>query len=155
MEDEWDMAPLPQFKEYTNPSDPACDTVARQGKISSHSLGYAVCVNVKSEVKDEAFVFLNWLATEGQVVLAENGYLSSHKSDAELVLKNLPLNNSQAVLDSVAACSAGDWWYMQDNAWISTWSDPLNSKVRYGKMKLDEFLYGYIEKTNEDLLTYK
>ena len=24
-----------------------------------------------------------------------------------------------------------------------------------GKMKLDEFLYGYIEETNEDLLTYK
>lgn len=155
MEDEWDMAPLPQFKEYTDPSDPACDEIAREGRISSHSLGYAVCVNVKSEVKEEAFVFLNWLATEGQTVLADNGYLSSHKSDAETVLKNLPLENSQAVLDSVASCSAGDWWYMQDNAWISTWSDPLNSQVRYGKMKLDDFLYGYIEETNEDLLTYK
>ena len=155
MKDEWDMAPLPQYKEYTDPTDPSCDTIAKEGKIASHSLGYAVCVNVKSEVKEAAMVFLNYLATDGQTVLAKNGYLSSHKSDAQLVLENLPLENSQVVLDSIAGCSAGDWWYMQDNAWISTWSDPLNSKVRYGKMKLDEFLYGYIEETNEDLLTYK
>ena len=155
MKDEWGMAPLPQYKTYTNPSDPACDTVAKEGKVSSHSLGYAVCVSKKSEVKDEAYTFINWLASEGQVTLAENGFLSSRKSDAAKVLEKLPYNNAQVVLDSVAACSAGDWWYMQDNNWISTWSTPLNQKVRYGTMKLDEFLYGFIEETNKDLLTYK
>lgn len=155
MEDEWGMAPLPQYKTYTNPEDPACDTVAKEGKIASHSLGYAVCISKKSEVKDAANMFVEWLATDGQVALAENGYLSSHKSDAEKVLEKLPYDNAQVVLDSVAACSAGDWWYMQDNNWISTWSTPLNSKVRYGTMQLDEFLYGYIKATNEDLATYK
>ncbi len=155
MKDEWGMAPLPQYKVYTDPADPACDTVAKEGKIASQSLGYAVSVSKKSEVKEEAYVFLQWLATDGQKVLAENGYLSSRKSDAEIVLEKLPYDNAKVVVDSVAACSAGDWWYMLDNNWISTWSTPLNSKVRYGSMGLDEFLYGYIEATNKDLLTYK
>ena len=155
MKDDWGMAPLPQYKVYSNPEDPACDTVVKEGKIASQSLGYAVCVSKKSEVKEEAYVFLNWLATDGQKYLADSGYLSSRKCDAEIVLKKLPYDNAQVVLDSVAACSAGDWWYMLDNSWISTWSTPLNQKVRYGKMGLDEFLYGYIEETNKDLATYK
>lgn len=155
MKDDWGMAPLPQYKVYSNPEDPACDTVVKEGKIASQSLGYAVCVSKKSEVKEEAYVFLNWLATDGQKFLADSGYLSSRKCDAEIVLEKLPYDNAQVVLDSVAACSAGDWWYMLDNSWISTWSTPLNQKVRYGKMGLDEFLYGYIEETNKDLATYK
>lgn len=155
MADEWGMAPLPQYKEYTDPADPACDTVAKEGKVASQSLGYAVSVSRKSEVKEDAYVFVEWLATEGQKVLAENGYLSSRKCDADIVLEKLPYDNAQVVLNSVAVCSAGDWWYMQDNNWISTWSSPLNTQVRYGKMGLDEFLYGYIEQTNKDLLTYK
>lgn len=155
MKDDWGMAPLPQYKVYSNPEDPACDTVVKEGKVASQSLGYAVCVSKKSEVKEEAYVFLNWLATDGQKYLADNGYLSSRKCDAEIVAEKLPYDNAQIVLDSAAVCSAGDWWYMLDNSWISTWSTPLNQKVRYGKMDLDEFLYGYIEETNKDLATYK
>ncbi len=155
MKDDWGMAPLPQYKVYTSPEDPSCDTVAKEGKIASQSLGYAVCVSKKSEVKEEAYVFLNWLASDGQKFLADSGYLSSRKCDAEIVAEKLPYDNAQIVLDSAAACSAGDWWYMLDNSWISTWSIPLNQKVRYGKMDLDEFLYGYIEETNKDLAAYK
>ena len=155
MADEWGMAPLPQYKIYEDPSDPTCDSVVKEGKIASHSLGYAVSVNKKSELKDEAYEFINWLATDGQKVLAEKGYLSSRKSDAELVLTNLPYDNTEVVLDSVANCSAGDWWYLLDNDWIPRWSTPLNTEVRYGKMDLETFLYGYIEITNKDLLNYK
>ncbi len=155
MKDEWGMAPLPQYKVYSNPEDPACDTVVKEGKVASQSLGYAVCVSQKSEVKEEAYVFLNWLATDGQEYLANNGYLSSRKCDADIVTEKLPYDNAKVVLDSAAVCSAGDWWYMLDNSWITTWSTPLNQKVRYGKMDLDEFLYGYIEETNKDLATYK
>lgn len=155
MADEWGMAPLPQYKVYTSPEESSCDTVVKKGKSAAQSLGYAVSVCKKSEVKEEAFVFVEWLATEGQKILAENGYLSSRKSDAATVLEKLPYDNVQAVLDSVATCSAGDWWYLLDNDWIPTWSQPLNKQVRYGKMGLEEFLYGYIEPTNKDLLTYK
>lgn len=155
MRDEWGMAPLPQYKTYSDPSDPSCDEVEKLGKMASHSLGYSISISAKSEVKDAAYVFVKWLATEGQKVLAENGYLSSRQSDASLVLEKLPYPNAQIVLDSLASSSAGDWWYMPDRAWINTWATPLNNQVRYGKMELDEFLYGYIEETNQRLQEYK
>ena len=155
MSDEWGIAPTLVYREYTDPTDPQCDTVARAGRAASHSDSYAVCISAKSEVKDQALVFVNWVATEGQTVLAENGYLSSQKSDAELVLEKFTGVNAQVVLDSLIASYPGDWWYMPDRSWIETWSTPLNYQVRYGTMSLEDFLYAYIEKTNERLAEYK
>lgn len=155
MKDEWGIAPLPQYKTYTEPGDPACDTVDKLGKVASHSLGYAISISAKSDVKDAAYVFVNWLATEGQKVLAEKGYISCRQSDAELVLEKLPYKNAQVVIDSLASSNAGDWWYMPDRSWIDPWATPLNNQVRYGKMELNEFLYGYIKATNDRIKEYK
>lgn len=155
MKDDWGIAPLPLYKTYTDPADPACDEVAAQGKEANHSIGYGISISAKSEVKDEAYVFVEWLATDGQKFLAENGYVSSRKSDADLVIKNLPYDNSEVILNSVASSKAGDWWYMPDRTWVDTWAVPLNNQVRYGKMTLDEFLYKYIEDTNDRLAEYK
>ena len=155
MKDDWGIAPLPIYKTYTDTSDPSCDEVAAKGKEANHSIGYSVSISSKSEVKEEAYVFVEWLATDGQKFLAENGYVSSRKSDADLVIKNLPYDNSEVILNSVASSGAGDWWYMPDRTWIDTWAQPLNNQVRYGKMTLDEFLYKYIEDTNERLAEYK
>ena len=155
MEDEYGIAPLPQYKTYTEPTDPACDTVEAKGKQANHSIGYGVGISAKSEVKDAATVFVKWLATDGQAVLAKNGYVSSRESDAELVLENLPYDNAQTILNSASASRPGDWWYMPDRSWIDTWSVPLNNQVRYGKMSLDDFLYAYIEATNTRLEEYK
>ena len=58
-------------------------------------------------------------------------------------------------MDCIASAQAGDWWYMPDRSWISTWATPLNNKVRYGQMELEEFLYGYIEESNQRLAEYK
>lgn len=155
MADEWGVAPLPQYKIYTDATDPACDTVQVQGTKAAHSGGYGVCIASKSEVKDAAYEFVKWIATEGHKILAESGYVSSRKSDADSVLKNLPYDNAEVILDSVQTSLAGDWWYMPDRTWIETWSVPLNNEVRYGKMKLEDFLYKYIEETNERLAEYK
>lgn len=157
MKDEWGVAPLPQYKTYTDPSDPQCDTVEVEGKIASHSLGYALGVraNIDERIKDAAYVFVNWFATEGQKFLAEKGYMSSRKSDAQLALEKLPYSNAKIVLQSIQNSSAGDWWYMPDPNWITTWSNPLNSGVRYGKIDLETFLYTYIEDTNDRLGDYK
>ena len=106
-------------------------------------------------MKDAAYIFVNWFATEGQKFLAEQGYMSSRESDAELALEKLPYSNAEIVLDSIKNSSAGDWWYMLDSTWIPTWSVPLNSEVRYGKMELDTFLYTYIKDTNARLAEYK
>jgi ABC-type glycerol-3-phosphate transport system substrate-binding protein len=155
MRDDWGIAPLPEYKVYENPEDPDDDTVIKQGKFSAHSIGYCVSVSQKSEVKDEAYAFVNWLATDGQKVLAQKGYISSRSSDKSLSTENLSYKNPNVVMDTIAAAQAGDWWYMPDRGWIDTWAAPLNNQVRYGKMELETFLYSYIEESNKRLAEYK
>ncbi len=155
MRDEWSMAPLPEYKIYEAPTDPNNDAVAYKGKSATHSFGYCVSVSKKSTVKDAAYAFLNWMATDGQAFLAANGYISSRQSDRETTTQNLKYKNAGVVMGSVAASQAGDWWYMPDRSWIDTWASPLNSQVRYGKMTLENFLYAYIEESNDRLEEYK
>ncbi|MBE6925965.1 MAG: hypothetical protein E7461_03885 [Ruminococcaceae bacterium] len=159
MKDTWSVAPMPQYKEYTSPSDPSCDDVKVAGKTAAHSLGYSLAINNKadSRIQDAAKEFVKWFATDGQTFLAKNGYVSSRKSDAETSLEGLAAkyNNPEVILTSVQNASAGDWWYMTDNNWITTWSNPLNNEVRYGKKTLEDFLYAYIEATNTALGQYK
>lgn len=118
-------------------------------------MGYPVAINSKSVVKDQAFVFVNWLATDGQKFMAENGYCSSRKSDQEAYLKKSTYNNAKAIVESSAASSAGDWWYMPDTSWIDNWANTLNGSVRYGRMDFETFLYSCIETTNKLLKNYK
>lgn len=155
MADEWGMAQIPIYKTYTEPTNPDCDTVAKQGKVASHSMGYPVAINSKTIVKDQAYVFVNWLATDGQEFMAKNGYCSSRKSDRDVYLENSPYRNSQAIIESSEASSAGDWWYMPDTSWIDNWANTLNGKVRFGLMDYETFLYSCIEETNERLAEYK
>ncbi len=155
LKDDWGVAPLPQYKTYTEPTNPDNDKVATQGKMAAHSLGYALIVSKKSESKDAAYKFIEWMITEGQKCLAENGHFSSRASDADLVVKNFKIGNGQAVVDALKASRAGDWWYMPDRTWIDTWATPLNNQVRYGKMTFEEFIYSYTEETNKQLAGYK
>ncbi len=155
MGDEWGIAPLPEYKIYENPEDPDDDSVALRGKTACHSIGYCVGVSQKSTVKDSAFAFVSWLATDGQKVLAEKGYVSSRQSDKEACARNLDYKNAGVVMDCVESSQAGDWWYMPDRSWIDTWASPLNNRVRYGQMALEEFIYSYIEESNKRLEEYK
>lgn len=155
MADDWGIAPLPEYKIYENPDDPDDDTVALRGKSATHSIGYCVSVSKKTTVKDAALHFVNWLVTDGQKALAEKGYISSRQSDRTLTEQNLSYKNPAVVMDSIAAAQAGDWWYMPDRTWIDTWANPLNNKVRYGEMELEEFLFAYIEESNDRLAEYK
>jgi ABC-type glycerol-3-phosphate transport system substrate-binding protein len=155
MGDAWGMAPLPQYKVYTDPSDPMCDTVQVAGKTASHSRGVAMSINAKSKVMDEAYVFVNWFATEGQKTMAESGYLSARKEDAQIMMEKLPYDNNQVVVSAVESSKPGDWWYMPDRSWIDTWANPLNNKVRYGTLAFDEYLYSYVDESNMRLEEYK
>ncbi len=155
MADDWGIAPLPQYKVYAEPDDPDNDAVAISGKTANHSLGFCAAVNKKSSVKDQSYIFLNWLITDGQKALADNGYVSSRISDKETSAATMKQKNAGVILDSVATAQPGDWWYMPDRTWIDTWANPLNNTVRYGKMSLEDFLYQYIEKTNDRLADYK
>lgn len=152
---EWGIAPLPVYKVYTDPTDPNCDTVLVQGADSTFSFGNVICVNDKSQVKEAAYKFVSWVASDGQGVLAENGYQSVRPADVELMLENFDADNPWAIIDCLSTAKAGDWWYMPDTSWIEYWANPLNYEVRNAEMSFEEFLYSYIEQTNEALENYK
>lgn len=153
--DEIGIAPLPQYKEYNNPSNPNDASVKVKGVQAGHSQGFAICVGKNSKLKDQAVEFVKWVVTDGQRVLANNGYISCRNSDAAICAQKLDLPNAPVVVDSIAHAREGDWWYMPDKQWISNWSTPLNSSVRQGKMKFEDFMYEFIEQTNKALAGYK
>lgn len=155
MTDEWGCAPLPRYKVYTEPQNPDCDTIERQGAEAGFSNLDMICVNGKSQVKEAAAKFVNWVASEGQAVLAKNGHPSLRAVDQELMKENYMADNPEVIIDSLSTGRAGDWWYMPDTTWINVWATPLNYQVREAKMTFDEFLYSYIEETNAALETYK
>ncbi len=152
---EYSIAPLPRYKEYNNPSSPNDDSVKVKGREAAHSIGYGASVAKNSRVKEQALVFLKWLATDGQKALAENGYVSSRQSDKDTCVANLKFRNPDVVMDSISVCNPGDWWYMPDRSWIDYWANPLNSNVRYGKMTFEDYIYAYVEGSNSRLAAYK
>lgn len=152
---EWGIARMPKYKEYTDPTDPACDTVKAEGKSAYHSIGHGLSVRKGTKVKDQAIKFVTWMMTDGQNYLAENGLCSSRIQDREKMIANTVYGNGIFVADSMQEARAGDWWYMPDRSWIDNWAIPLNNRVRYGDLALNEFLYQYITKSNQSLENYK
>ncbi len=155
MRDEWGIAPLPQYKVYEDALDPDNDTVVLSGKVAGHSHGYCVGVSVNAKAKDSAYAFVNWLSTDGQKYMAEHGFVSSRQSDRQMAESTMTQKNVGVILDAAAAALPGDWWYMPNRVWIDDWASSLNYSVRYGTMSLEDFLYAYIDKTNQDLAAFK
>lgn len=154
---DWNVAPLPVYKEYTQPSDPSCDEVARQGMQAGHSDGIALAIRVGSDVKEEAYKVIEWFCTaNGQSIWAENGFVPNCISLGESYAtgSHALADNIGVMVDSLEYEQPGDWWYMKDRAWIDVWSKPLNNEVRYGKMTLEDFFSTYIKETNALLKGY-
>lgn len=154
---EWNVAPLPVYKEYTSPSDPTCDEIARQGLQAGHSDGIALAVRVGSDVKEASYKVVEWFCTAGgQSVWAENGFVPNCISLGEGYATggSALASNISVMVDSLEYEQPGDWWYMPDRAWIDVWSRPLNNEVRYGDMTLDVFFNTYIKQANELLKGY-
>ena len=154
---EWDVAPLPVYKTYTDPSDPQCDTVEKQGIIAAHNEGTALLMNVNSRKKYNAFVVLEFFAGQGgQQVMADNGYVPNSKAlqtyYADQMNERIP--NISVISEAIDYERPGDWWYMKDRAWIDVWAQPLNQQVRYGRMTLEDFFNTYISLANAELQNY-
>ena len=154
MKDEFGIAPMPVYKVYEDPEDPANDTVVVQGAQAQHSDAVPLSMNKYSNNKEAAAVFLSWAASDGQRVLAENGFMSCRAADAEVMLEKLPYENNKIIVELGSKAQRGDWMYMPDTMWIDIWAGPLNQHVRYGIMKLEQMLYGYIEETQTQLAKY-
>ena len=139
---EWDIAPLPVYKTYTNPDDPNCDEVAIQGKAAGHSNTYTMCVRYNSQKKQMAATFIKWMASEAaQKIRAENGYFPNQESliDDVKFPNGVAADNVVAFSEALTYETCGDWMYMPDHAWIDKWAVPLNSYVRNGTMTYDEW----------------
>ncbi len=154
MSDEWGIAPLVQYKEYTDPKNPNCDTASKEGNVAVCSYGYGLAVNAKTKATDASVDFLTWVATDGQAFLAENGYASYRYEDEKTMLSKLPYKNPGVVVRSLEYGKPNDHWYMPDNDWIDIWASPLNKEVRYGTLAFSDYIYQYIDETNEKLKTY-
>lgn len=136
---EWDVAPLPMYKEYDSDGN-----ITVHGVEAGHSGSVALCVSKKSRVPSAAWKFIEFCGSEeGQTLQAEAGFaipLQKDLAHSEVFLQsNQNPRNSKIFLDATAYETAGDWWYLTDKKWIDSWANKLNSFVRNGKMTMTEF----------------
>lgn len=166
---EWACAPLPVFKEYTEPSaelqsqygekaDAYNDVVKRSGVKAGHSESTALVIREKSTKKDSAWKFVRWMVSEeAQRIKASYGFIPNQAECVDSLYTALESNNKRnvkAFVEAVEYETPGDWWYMIDRDWIATWSDPLNGDVRNGKITLAQYFDAYIAKANEKVESY-
>lgn len=164
---EFDIAPLLQYKQYTDPSDPFCDTVKAEGKQAGHANCVSAVVREGSEKKQQAVAFLKWcMSLEGQKVRAKAGFFPMEESLlGELQLPStIKATNTRVLYEALSYQKPGDWWYMPDEAWVERWCTDLNAKLRNGEMTYEEWLKGtntsvvggaVIKRTNAYLQEYK
>ena len=156
---DWDVAPLPVYKEYDRDNV----TVKTKGLEIGHSGSTGLGVWSKSKVKDEAFKVALYLSDGyAQTLQAQNGYRIPNNislAENEYIQKNVESGNKPKNIDlfTKAAVTArpADWWYMPDNLWIDTWATPLNTQYRENDKTTDEFFAAYTDATNEVLRNYK
>ncbi len=159
MEDEWNLAPVAIYKQYTDPSDPYCDEVENVGVPASHSQGKTAVVTKNSTKKDEAVQFLLWCTSEeAQKIRAGQGYFpisQKYEKDISFTATTNAPQNYMVFADAIQNASPGDWWYMPDYLWIEAWAVVLNSEVRNGTKSFDQWYQDAITKANTQLEEYK
>ncbi len=156
---EWDVAPLPVYKEYE--SDGV--TVKNKGVEIGHSGSSGLGIWKKSRQKEAAFKVAEYLSGgEAQRIQARNGFLMPNNrvlAAQDYVKYNLESGkapkNIQVFTEYGDVQRPGDWWYMPDNAWIDEWATPLNTQYRENNKTLDEFFAAYTNATNAILAGYK
>lgn len=152
---EWDVAPLPMYKDYN-----ADGTVRVAGKEAGHSSSSAMAISTKSNKKDIAFRFIEyWTGVEGQSVVAASGFNVPNQSsllDTYYASVSSPAN-MRVFAEAAEVQTPGDWWYMPDKLWIDSWAQALNQKVRNNSgMTLDEFFAQFNASTlDSELAKYK
>jgi len=125
---------------------------------SSNSTGWTIPAN--SAKKDAAWKFLQWLASNDAVkyLVESNATAPTSKSyalsDEYANMEGRIVNNFRAVGIMTSQCELGDWSYLEDGQWITTWSNELNTDVRNGKTDLDKFFKNQQEATDTLLEKY-
>lgn len=151
---DWDVAPLVQYKEYVDPSNPDCDEVVVKGVTAGHSRVAAMGINKLTSKMDEAKAFVKWAAgVEGQKVRAQIGFFPTQEalmSELKFDAKSNP-TNVKIFAESLKYQRPGDWWYMPDTYWVEAWCIDLNTNVRNGKKSFAAWYSPAIVATNNIL----
>lgn len=135
----WDVAPLPQYKEYDNDGN-----ITVHGIEAGHSGSVALCINSKSVKKNAAWIFAEYIGGRtGQAEQAKSGFaipsqIDLAKSEVFLQSDKNP-KNSIVFVRAAEHQTPADWWYLKDKAWTLDWANTLNGTVRNGEMTLAEF----------------
>lgn len=136
---EWDVAPLPMYKEYDENGD-----ITVHGVEAGHSGSVALCISAKSKVSAAAWKFIEFCGSEnGQSLQAEQGFaipLQKDLANTEVFLQSEQNpRNSKIFLDATEYETPGDWWYLRDKQWIDEWAGVLNGSVRNGTVTMTGF----------------
>lgn len=153
----YDVCPLVVYKEYTDPTDPYCDTVKAQGKQTAHSNTISMGIRSRSQNKERAAMFIKWCASSAaQQIRAEMGFFPNQKSllDSIKFDANAP-QNASIFAESLSCARPGDWWYMPDYNWVQRWCIDLNAEVRNGTKDYAVWKPAAIDATNAALKEYK
>jgi len=170
----WNVAPLPQYKEFAGAEDGVDVTTKAtgvktvngtevKGYLSTHSadMGFAIPRNAKH---------LNWakdfikylLSNEVQTMLIEGSSVtpvvtlrrdSAYRTAfaANYTQYNQFDFNIDALIDAAYYGTAADWAYTSSgSAWVNVWSVPFNNAVRIGDMTMYDFWYGSSKNANYD-----
>lgn len=129
----YDVAPLPIYKEYVS-SNPYEDETKVVGKPAGQSSTYSMVSCPKSTKKENAAIFMKWMASEaGQSVAASRGFFPNQESLVkDIKFEGYAPKNVSIFAEGLKYQTAGDWMYMPDYGWINVWAVPLNSYVRNG-----------------------
>ena len=135
----WDVAPLPMYKQYDANGD-----ITVHGVEAGHSGSVALCINKKSVKKNAAWIFAEYIGgATGQSEQAKSGFaIPSQKAiaNSEVFLQtNKNPKNSIVFVRAAEHQTPGDWWYLRDKAWTDDWADLLNGSVRNGTLTLSQF----------------
>lgn len=125
---DWDVAPLPKHED---------------GIAAGHSGSLAYCITEKSNKKDAAWKFIEFMAGDyGETKFAEAGFtipntIALSESETFLQSDQRP-KNSRIFVDAAYYQRSGDWGYLPSKAWINEWANDLNNDVLGGKMTLQQ-----------------
>ena len=129
------------------------------GKQANHSFieGYAIPANAKN--KEAAWEFISYIAgLDGQKQMMQcnmvlpNQKTLAYSDDYLTSTKNFAASNRIVAAEMSEHSTVGDWAYVEDGEWISDWSNVLNTKVRNGKMTLEEFFDDKDVKGTDEIL---
>lgn len=155
MTDEWDVAPLPMYKEYD-----AEGNITVHGVEAGHSGSVGLCINKNSQVPTASWKFIEYIGgIHGQTLQAEAGFaipLQKELANSDVFLQpGQDPKNSIVFVRAAEIQQAGDWWYLSDKKWIDDWAGVLNGDVRNGKITMTEFFNSYeYQSTFDKLLSY-